>query len=182
MRTLLVLAALLLGHGQLAAQSCQQVKVATNAQKKHLLRDYIQECHQRHFLSEDKGAVTLVVYQDTAGRTCWLLSTISDDRYRTTPPAHYARVGNAIILVYQGTSSGNPLPLAGNPAAREACIREVLGGRVAPYVDEPRYILVNDAQGKPQKVKVTNVSGGNLHNDVIIRFNKNGTVSKLIPV
>ena len=49
MRFLVALLPLLLGSSQLFAQACQQVNLATDAQKRRLLRDYIQTCHHRFF-------------------------------------------------------------------------------------------------------------------------------------
>lgn len=181
MKYLLVFAALLLSR-PLFAQACQVVNVATDAQKKALLEAYIQDCHQRNFFFEDKGAVKLVVYQEADGRTCWLLSAIIDDRYRSQPPAQYAELGNDIMLVYRGDSLANILPIAGDAAARAACIAEVLGSRVYPYIDKPEYTTVIDAQGNPQQVQVKHMLMGNFHNDLIIKFNKDGTVSKFTPV
>lgn len=182
MRFLLVLLALLLGPNQLFAQACQPVSVATDAQKKAVLRAYIQTCHQRAFLTKGKGLVRLVAYQDADGQPCWLLSAFTDDRYRTEPPARYARFGNDIILVYQGNSNGTPLPATGNLAERAACLRAVLKGRVSQYTDEPSYTTITDAQGNARKVRVTHVTGGSPHNDLLIKFNKDGTVSKFVPV
>ncbi|MGI4835473.1 MAG: hypothetical protein ACRYFK_18630 [Janthinobacterium lividum] len=173
---------LLLGGNQLFAHACQPVNLITDAQKKGLLQDYIRECHRQHFFVEDKGAVKLIAYQDADGRPCWLLSAIVDDRYRTAPPASYTRFGNDVILVYQGDSNGNPLPIAGNLAEREACIREVLKGRLYHYTNEPQYTTTTDAQGNAKQVQITHVIGGNPHNDLLIKFNRDGTVSKFTPV
>ena len=181
MRLPLMLFALLLGHGSLRAQACEQINLATDAQKRGLLRDYIVDCYQRHFFFEDKGAVKLVAYQDAEGRPCWLLSALIDDRYCAAPPGRYAWLGNDVILVYQGDSQANALPALGNTAEREACLREVLGGRVYHYTKEPQYSLDMDAPGGPRKIRVIHEAGGNVHNDLIIKFNKDGTITKLIP-
>jgi len=111
-----------------------------------------------------------------------LLSAISDDRDRAASPARYARFGNDIILVYQGDSNGTPLPTAGNLAERDACLSEVLGGRISHYAAEPLYATTVDGQGNTKQVKITHVTGGNTHNDLLIKFNKDGTISKFLPV
>jgi hypothetical protein len=182
MRAPLVLLGLLLGPGSVWAQACEQINLVATAQQRALLQDYVVDCYQRHFFFEDKGAVKLIAYQDAEGRPCWLLSAIVDDRYRAAPPAQYAHFGNNVILVYKGDSRGNALPPAGDSAERAACLSEVLGGRVYHYTNEPQYTIDKDAPGGPKKIKVTHESGGNVHNDLIIKFNKDGTVTKLVPV
>jgi len=179
----LTLLALLLSASSLRAQGCEPIKLATDAQKRGVLRDYISTCYQRHFLSKNKGAVKLIAYQDAEGRPCWLLNTLVDDQYRTAPPAHYARLGNDVILVYQGDSQGNALSAADNVAARVACLRKVLGSRVYHYTEEdPQYTLDTSAPDGPKKIKITHFSGGSSHNDLLIKFNKDGTVTKFKPV
>ncbi|NML64593.1 hypothetical protein HHL22_05180 [Hymenobacter sp. RP-2-7] len=183
MRPSLALLGLLLGPGPVWAQACEQIKLATTTQQRAVLRDYISLCHQRHFFSKDKGVVQLVAYQNAEGRPRWLLSALTDDRYRDAPPARYARLGRDVILVYQGDANGNALPLAGDPAERAACLSKVLGDRLYHYTKEPpRYIIDKDAPGGPRKMEARQVTGGSSHNDLIIEFNKDGTFTKLVPV
>lgn len=182
MRSSLILVGLLLGSGPAWAQSCEQIKLATDTQKRKLLRDYITDCYQRHLFFGGKGAVKLVAYQDGEGRPCWLLSAIVDDRYQAAPPAQYAHFGKNIILVYQGNSQGRALPAAGDAAARAACLQEVLGSRVYHYKEEPQYTIDTDAPGGPRKIKVTHVFGGSPDNDLLIKFSKDGTITKFRPV
>jgi hypothetical protein len=179
MRFLLLLA--LLGQRALAAPPCRQIDLATTAQKKALLREYIEQCQRTLHFHGDKGVVKLIIYQED-GITCWLLSALTDDRYRAFPPAQYARFKQDVILVYRGGANANPLPIAGDLASRAACIQEVVGQRVTAYVAAPQYTSVTDAQGNTQRVKITRVTGGNFDNEVIIKFNKDGTVSKYQPV
>lgn len=183
MRPSLALLGLLLGPGPVWAQACEQIKLATTTQQRAVLRDYISLCHQRHFFSRDKGAVKLIAYQNTEGRPCWLLSALTDDRYRAAPPARYARLGRDVILVYQGDANGNALPLAGDSAGRAACLSKVLGDRLYHYTKEPpQYTIDKDAPGGPRKIEIRQITGGNSHNGLIIKFNKNGTVTELVPV
>lgn len=179
---LLLALSMLLGQSQLFAQTCRQVDVATTPQKNVLLSDYIHECRQNRYFFEDKGAVKLIIYQDSDGVTCWYLSAIVDDRYRELPPEQYAFFDNDVILIYQGDSAGKPRPIAGDPTSRDGCIQDILGSRVYEHSTKKQFVFSHDANGKIQKIPVTRLSGGGLHNDLIIKFNKNGTVSKLIPV
>ena len=179
---LLLALAMLLGQGQLFAQSCRQVELATTPQKGALLQEYIKDCNQKRYFFEDKGAVKLIVYQNTEGATCWYLSAIIDDRYQTLPPEEYTFYGNTVILVYHGDSASHLLPIKGDAVGRDMCIQEVLGSRVYKHTTEKQFVYSRDASGKVQKVPVNYLSGGNLNNSLIVKFNKDGTVSKSIPV
>ena len=183
MKSFLLLCAcfLLLGPTALRAQSCQPVALAQDPLKRKLLLDYIATCRQKHHFFEDKGVVELVSFQDAEGLTRWYLSAKVDDRYRAMPPAQYARLDNDVILIYQGSATAQPLPIAGDAASRNACIQEVVGGRVYHYTNEPRYTEVINEKGIRERVKVTTMTGGAPYNDLIIRFNKDGTVTKFQP-
>lgn len=182
MKLLLVLLALLLGPIELFAQACRPVEIATDPLKRKLLLEYIGTCYQNHYFFEDKGVVELVIYQDEGGCTRWYLSAQIDDRYRAMPPEQYALFDNDVILQYQGTETGQRIPIAGNPASRNACIQIVVDGRVYHYADTPRYTETINAKGRRKKVQMTTLTGGATHNDLIIRFNKDGTITKFQPV
>lgn len=170
----------LLGHTNLLAESCRRVELAQN--QRQLLLDYISNCYQKHHFFEGKGVVQAVIYQDEEGLTRWYLSARVDDRYRAMPPEQYALLNNNVVLIYQGTPTAQPLPIAGDAASRNACIQEVVGGRVYHYTNEPSYTEVINEKGVREKVKVTTMTGGAPYNDLIIRFNKDGTVTKFQPV
>ena len=178
----LLLLVLLLKSSGLWAQACQPIELFKEPDKRALLLSYIAECHQKHHFIEDKGVVQLVRYTDPDGLPRWYLSALIDDRYQATPPAQYAQLNNDMILVYEGDSSGQLLPVAGDAAGRRECIREVVGGRVYHYSDEPSYTYVTNEKGEKEKIRVRTMSNGNLHHELIIRFNKDGTVSKFTPV
>jgi len=182
MKCLLLILGLFLAQRASFAQDCQQVEVATSTQQRALLTEYIQECYKKHFFFEDKAVVQLVSYHNPAGQACWRLSALVDDRYQASPPAQYARLGNNILLVYQGSNDGSALPIIGNLTSRRSCIEEVVGGRVYEYAPKPSYTSSTGTPGSSEKVRVTYLSGGNTHNDLIIVFHKDGTISKLIPV
>ncbi|WP_223650331.1 hypothetical protein [Hymenobacter psoromatis] len=173
---------LLLGLREVSAQVCQEVAVATNPQQRELLRDYLNNCRTGRYFVEDKGVVKLVVYQNDKGETCWYLRALIDDRYQAQPPAQYARYNNDVIVVYRGDSTSRIIPSVGNEAARRTCMDEVVGGRVYTYAPRPAYTVEVDEQGRSKKILITHLLGGNLHNDLIIIFHKDGTISKLIPV
>lgn len=174
--------ATLLAYNSLFAQTCHPIDIANTAQKKMILRDYIKECKQKQFFSKDKGAVKLVTYQDTDGTDRWLLSAIVDDRYRELVPEQYSSFGKDIVLVYKADKNGNLLPISSDTVARAVCIRKALGGRVYKYSTKQQFAVIRDENGETKKVPVTHVIGGNSDNSVIIRFNKDGTLSKMIPV
>lgn len=182
MKSLLFCLGLLLSQQILFAQTCQQIEVATDPAKTALLNEYVRECGTKHYFFEDKGVVKLVIYQDKQGLTRWHLSALVDDRYRILPPRDYAQLGNNIILVYQGDTEGSPLPIAGNATARDACMQEVVGGRVYERSTRKQVINVRQENGNIERVPVTYLSGGNSHNELIIRFNKDGTITKFLPV
>jgi len=182
MKYLLIVLALLLGQGRIFAQSCQQIKLTTTPQKDALIRDYINDSRQKRYFFEDKGVVKLVIYQNDEGATCWHLSALIDDRYRTLPPEQYAFFDNDVILIYQGDKNGQLLPIAGEKNTRDVCIQDIVGSRVYECSKRKQFVYTKDANGKAQKIPVTQLSYGNLNNELIIKFNKDGTVSKYVPV
>jgi hypothetical protein len=170
------------GSHALFAQVCRPVALATDSVHRAELGRYIQLCQQQYVLSEGKGLVHLTCYQDAEGLSCWYLSALADDRYTLTPPSQHTVFNKQIILIYQGNQSGTPLPIAGDPTARVACLREVVGSRVSPYLRSPQYTTVPDATGKLQRVQVQQVTGGAPNHDLLLKFHKNGTVTRLKPV
>lgn len=182
MKYLLCLVGLALAPLFLSAQPCQQVEVATDAAKTAVLQEYVRTCFEKHYFFEDKGVVKLVVYQDEQGLTRWHLSALVDDRYRAFPPREYAQSGTGIVLVYRGQADGSLQPIAGNTAARDSCVQAVVGSRVYAQTTAKQVIKLRNAQGKLETVPVTHMSGGNVHNEVIVRFNKDGTITKFSPV
>ena len=181
MKTALLLFFLFSGSISLYAQQCQEVEIATTPQQRELLTAYINDCYQKHYFFEDKGVVQLVVYRDAEERLCWYLSAQIDTRYRSSPPKQYAQFGNNIILVYQGDKIGRPLLTTENIAALNDCIGEVLGGRVYEYAPKPQHIYMKEANGSKTKMPVTYELTGNHHNYLIIKFNKDDTINKVIP-
>lgn len=182
MKYVALLLVLLLTQRPLLAQSCHQVQVATTAQQKELLREYLKECYRKRFFFEDKGVVKLTIFQDSAGLTNWHLSALIDDRYRSRPPEQYAFFDDYIILVYKGDQDGFELPIAGDNTSRNACIEDVVGSRVYERSNKKQFVYKPDATGKVQKVPITYISYGNKSNEIIIRFNRDGTITKFLPV
>lgn len=168
-------------HG-LFAQGCRPVALVTDSVHRAELVRYIRLCQQQSVLSEGKGLVHLTCYQDADGLACWYLSAFADDRYTLTPPAQYAVFNQQIILLYQGDQSGTPLPIAGDPSARVACLQEVVGSRVSPYSRLPQYTTVRNETGKLQRVQVRHVTGGAPNHELLLKFHKNGTVTRFQPV
>lgn len=182
MKSFAFVLAALLAYNSLFAQACHPVDIANTAQKKMILRDYIKECKQKHFFFGNKGAIKLVAYQDTDGTDRWLLSAIVDDHYRELVPEQYSFFSKDIVLVYKADKNGNLLPIPGDTTARAACIRKALGSRVSKHLTKKEFVDVRDENGRTKKIPVNSIAGGNPDNSKIIRFNKDGTVSKMIPV
>lgn len=178
MKYLALFLALLFTQRPLFAQSCQPVQVATTAQQKEALRKYIKECNQKRFFSEGKGVVKLIIFQDAEGLTNWHLIALLDDSYRSFPPAQYAYFEDRVILIYQGNQNARYLPIEGDEASRNACIQDIVGSRVAKYSPKQRFVSKQDATGKVNQVPVRDFLYGNLNNEVVIRFNKDGTITE----
>ena len=183
----LLLAGALAGlAGNSYAQACQQLAstaLAADAARRQLLQQFISSCYQEHYFFQDKGVVELLTYRDGQGRENWYLSALIDDRYRDAPPRTYTMLGNTIILVYQADSTGRKQPAPVQEAASlNECLATVIGPAVyqRPTIKE-RYVEVLDAQGKPKKVRVQTLSGGNLHHERRILFLPDGTHKVFIP-
>lgn len=89
-------------------QVCQEVKLYDDKQQQ-ILAHYIQEClHGRTFV-DDKGVVHLSEYKDAQGRLVWELQAFIDDRYRDSPPTHWASLNGDIILIYRVDSTTRAL-------------------------------------------------------------------------
>lgn len=167
--------------GILFAQSCKEVDIITSSQKRDILREYIADCNQKHYFFEGMGVVRLVVFQDAEGQYCWQLSALIDTRYRAAPPSQYAWFHHDIILIYQGTTYGNPLPGKGDKEVLNNCLADEIGGRLYEYNPKPAYAYFNEGNGVRVKSRVTVTDAGNVHNSLIIRFNKDGTITKTTP-
>lgn len=182
MKLYLTFAALLLS-ASLLAQPCKRVDIATTPQQKMLIREYLQECRQKRYFFEDKGIVTLTIYQDAKGRTCWLLSAMIDDRYRANPlPEQYAFVAHDVFLVYKGDSTGRVLSMPTGTTERDKCLQEIIGSRVYERSTKKQFMYVQEANGQETKYPVTHQFNGNHWNEQIIRFNRDGTVTKFLLV
>lgn len=165
------------------AQVCQEINLFDNREKRELIRDYISNCYQNHHFFEDKGVVTVTVYQDPAGHTCWRLSALIDNRFFTLPPKQYAWNGNNVTLIYQGDSTGKPIIFTSgqDKASLINCMAELVGSRVYNYVSSPQYAYDIDNKGNKKKILIKHDTGGNIHNELIIIFNNDGTFTKKIP-
>lgn len=172
---------LLLGCMTAHAQVCQEVELFTTAQKRSLIREYINDCHQKHHFFEDKGVVQLVAYQNPQGLLCWYLSALVDNRYLAAPPQQYAWFDNDVALVYQGDKQGRVIAASKPSAELRACLTEVVGGRVYEYRKIPAYAYYTDSNGARKKTLIKHDATGNVHNELIIVFNGDGTITKKIP-
>jgi hypothetical protein len=163
------------------SQSCQEVNLLDSPAKRELLKEYVNSCRQNNYFIEDKGVVSIVTYQDAAGHVCWYLSALIDDRFLKNPPTRYTWIDHEICLVYQGNSLGVPVTQTAHTSELDSCLSELIGSRVYKYVSGPQYIYTTDANGKKEKMRVSHQSGGNVHNGLIIVFNKDGSYTKKIP-
>lgn len=163
------------------SQSCQEVNLLDSRTKRDLLKEYVNSCRQNNYFIEDKGVVSIVTYQDAAGHVCWYLSALIDDRFLKNPPTQYTQIDNDICLVYQGNSSGMPVTQTAHTSELESCLAELIGSRVYKYVSGPQYTYTTDENGKKEKWRVKHDSLGNVHNGLIIVFNKDGSYTKKIP-
>ena len=163
-------------------QACQQVEFDKQSENYSLLLNYINTCREKNFFFDDKGVVKLIICKNAEGLTEWHLSALIDDRYQSSPPEQYAFIKNDIVLIYSGNSNGEILPIQSDLIARNECIQEVLGSRVYKQTTGKQFVYSRDAQGIIKKIPVSYVSLGNSHNDLIIIFNKDKTITRLKPV
>lgn len=163
------------------SQPCQEVNLLDSRAKRELLKEYVTSCRLKNYFIEDKGVVSIVTYQDAAGHVCWYLSALIDDRFLKNPPTQYTEIDNYICLVYQGNSSGMPVTQTAPASELESCLSDIIGSRVYKYVSGPQYTYTTDATGKKEKWRVKHTDTGNVHNGLIIIFNKDGSYTKEIP-
>lgn len=164
------------------AQNCPTAQTFSEPAQKTELANYINQCYQKHFFFDGKGIVQLIAYKNEDGLPCWYLRAYVDDRYVRTPPAQYAMFNNDVILIYQGNQQGELIAPTGNVVAQADCLRAIVEGRLYQYIDAPQYTTVKNEKGQVERVKVTRLTGGNTNNGVIIRFNKDGSVTRFQPV
>jgi hypothetical protein len=159
------------------AQSCQRIEVATDSTRKHLLYQFIDECYRGRYFIEDKGIVSLTIYQNAEGQEIWSIHAMIDDRYKDNPPTTYSILGNNVILVYSADSLGRTNKvLPQNIASINRCIGDVIANRVyqRPLVKE-RSIEVLGTNKEFIKLPVKTITGGNYWNSKRVLFNTNGT-------
>lgn len=183
MRAFFLSAVLIVVYQAASAQACQEVTLFTNGQQKEIISDYIKTCYQNHYFFEDKGVVTITVYQDATGHNCWRLSALVDNRFLASPPKQYTWSNNDVILVYQGDSSGKSITASSDQSksALINCLTELVGSRVYTYASGPQYAYDTDAKGNKKRLLIKHDVGGNIHNELIIIFNSDGTFTKKIP-
>lgn len=182
MRILLSTLLFLLTQKIAQGQACREIELFSTTQKRNLIQEYINDCYQRHYFFEDKGVVQIIDYQDTKGRTCWLVSAYVDNRFLTAPPEQYSWLGNDLVLVYQGDKQGKALAVKNPSTDLSKCLSELAGGRVYAYSQQPQYAYYIDEKGVRKKIAVRHDVSGNVHNELIIIFNLDGTISKRMPV
>jgi len=159
--------------------------------ERRLLMEYIVESTTKSFFPNDKGLVMMTITQDSTGQKIWHLMIQIDDSYKDAPSDQYTMLRDYMILITDERIK-KPLPDSLGSLNRIKCLEEIIGSRVYRRNDEkgglsvgvdPAGNVIRDENGKFKMIRMRRrIWAGNLHNNLIIEFKKDGTIEKKIPV
>ncbi|MFN3784584.1 MAG: hypothetical protein ACK4R6_11725 [Spirosomataceae bacterium] len=146
---------------------------------KEVLTNYWHECERNRYFFEDKGIVKVIIFKDSLNNNCLRLSAIIDDRFQENPTDSYTFIGANLYLIYRGDANGNEVNPSKNNKLGKA-LNEIVQDRV--YLRPPnveRWVDSVNSKGQKMKVRAVNLRSGNIWNEMIFMFNKNGDYTKL---
>jgi hypothetical protein len=141
---------------------------------KHVLTNYWNECVKNRYFFEDKGIVKVIIFKDSLNNNCLRLSALIDNRFQENPTNSYTFIGSNLYLIYEGDSIGNEINPTKDKKLSKA-INEIVQDRV--YMRPPKvkkWVETFNLKGQKIKVRAITLSSGNIWNETIVIFNKNG--------
>jgi hypothetical protein len=166
---------------------CPKFVEMASLHQKRVLYEYEEESRVANLFPNDKGLIMLKISQNEKGEVVWNMTVEIDDRYKIAPPRKYSMMRDLLVLIWdERENATTPDSAVYNEKLR--CLERIVGGRVYARNDSEDDISVDfTPNGEviwgenrlPKMVKRRKkIIAGNLKNETIITFKRDGTILK----